>query len=364
MVRAVSRQDSEVTPAMPDAVADRLAEVLEHRGLDLIRSAMQAARELVGMELAFVSEMEPDTQTYRYVAGDGDSFGLPEGHVDAAEHGYCARMVAELIPNIVPDVRADPRTSDVVATVAADVGAYIGVPLRLADGRLFGTFCCLSHDAQPELGQRDRTIMRLLARLVSDELDREASAAQTRRLRLEAEASQALVAALQAREGYTAEHSRSVVELSLAVGRELGLDDQELVALGQVALLHDVGKIGVPDAVLLKPGPLEAGELEAMREHPAIGERILAAVEGLRHLAPAVRAEHERWDGSGYPDGLAGEAIPLASRICLACDAYDAMTTDRPYRRALATEDAIAELRRGAGAQFDPRVVEALLAVV
>ena len=347
-----------------DVLADRLSTVLEGRGRELIESAIAAARELVGMDLAFVSQMTPDEQIYRFVDGDAETFGLPAGHVGRQEHGYCSRMVAELIPNVIPDVRADERTRDIVATLAADVGAYIGVPLRLADGRLYGTFCCLAHEAQPELGERDRTILRLLARLVSDELDREVVERQRLRMQVEANASQALMAALQAREGYTAEHSQSVLELALAVGRCLGMAERDLEDLGQVALLHDVGKVGVPDAVLLKPGPLEEREVGTMREHPAIGERIVASVDGLRHLAPAIRAEHERWDGTGYPDGLRGEDIPLASRICLACDAYDAMTTDRPYRPAMTHHEAVAELRAGAGAQFDPQVVEGLLEVL
>ena len=345
-------------------IEDRLAAVLEGRGRALIESAIAAARDLVGMDMSFVSQMTADHQVYRFVAGDAESFHLPEGHVEPQEHGYCARMVAELIPNVVPDVRADERTSAIVATLAADVGAYIGVPLRLADGQLYGTFCCLAHRARPELGERDRTILRLLARLVADELDRELAERDRLRLEVEANASQALVAALQAREGYTAEHSRSVLELALAVGRRLGLDGRELEDLGQVALLHDVGKVGVPDAVLLKPGPLAPDEREAMEEHPAIGAQIVESVDGLRHLTAAIRAEHERWDGSGYPDGLAGAAIPLASRVCLACDAYDAMTTDRPYRAAMTHLEAVAELEDGAGGQFDPEVVAALVAVL
>jgi HD-GYP domain-containing protein (c-di-GMP phosphodiesterase class II) len=144
----------------------------------------------------------------------------------------------------------------------------------------------------------------------------------------------------------------------------LELDERALGEVGQVALLHDIGKVGVPDGVLQKRGPLDDDELTVMRTHPAIGERIMASIEGLAHLAPAVRAEHERWDGDGYPDGLAGEAIPLASRICLVCDAYDAMTTDRPYRKALDHRVAVAELLSGAGHQFDPRVVEAMLEVL
>ncbi|HEY8582497.1 MAG TPA: HD domain-containing phosphohydrolase, partial [Capillimicrobium sp.] len=141
-------------------------------------------------------------------------------------------------------------------------------------------------------------------------------------------------------------------------------DDGELEDLADVALLHDIGKVGVPDAVLRKPGPLSDDEWRAMREHPAIGAAIVERVAQLAHLAPAIRAEHERWDGEGYPDGLAGESIPVASRIVLACDGYHAMVSERPYRRAMPRADALAELRRCAGTMFWPPAVEALIGVV
>jgi diguanylate cyclase (GGDEF)-like protein len=170
-----------------------------------------------------------------------------------------------------------------------------------------------------------------------------------------------LAAALEARDGYTGEHSDDVHDLSVAVAFRLGLDPRATGEVEAVALLHDIGKIGVPDQVLHKPGPLTEDEWLLMREHPAIGERILRPLPGLSAVATAVRHEHERWDGGGYPDGLAGEDIPLASRIVLACDAYHALVSDRPYRRAMDPVHARSELLAGAGTQFDPRVVEALL---
>jgi HD-GYP domain-containing protein (c-di-GMP phosphodiesterase class II) len=127
------------------------------------------------------------------------------------------------------------------------------------------------------------------------------------------------------------------------------------------ALLHDIGKVAVSDVILQKPAPLDESEWALMREHPVIGERILRAVPGLGTVARIVRHEHERWDGSGYPDGLAGEAIPVGARIILACDAYHAMTSDRPYRKAMPHAEAIRELGRGAGTQFDPQVTEVLI---
>jgi len=131
-----------------------------------------------------------------------------------------------------------------------------------------------------------------------------------------------------------------------------------------VAALHDIGKLGVPESILWKPGPLDPVEETVMRRHAEIGAAIVAHVEPIAHLAIAVRAEHERWDGNGYPDGIAGGEIPIASRIVLACDSYDAMVTDRAYRRAMNPLRAREELRRNSGSQFDPQVVDALLGVL
>ncbi|MFY9265244.1 MAG: HD-GYP domain-containing protein [Solirubrobacterales bacterium] len=173
-----------------------------------------------------------------------------------------------------------------------------------------------------------------------------------------------LLLALHARDGYTGRHSDQTVELAMLVADQLQLDDGERMELKDVALLHDIGKIGVPDEVLNKPGALNDQEWRLMRQHPVIGEQIVARVPGFGSVAKAIRHEHERWDGGGYPDGLAGESIPLASRIVLACDAYNAMTTDRPYRASLGAEVARNELVRCVGTQFDPRVVNALLGVL
>jgi len=149
--------------------------------------------------------------------------------------------------------------------------------------------------------------------------------------------------------------------LSVGMGQALGLSRQVLADLGVAGLLHDVGKLAVPDEILHKRGPLTPEEWAVMAEHPVAGERILLRIPDLAVIAPVVRHEHEQWDGSGYPDGLRGRLIPIGSRIILACDAYHAMITDRPYRAAMGQDEAVAELRRGAGAQFDPDVVDALL---
>jgi diguanylate cyclase (GGDEF)-like protein len=168
---------------------------------------------------------------------------------------------------------------------------------------------------------------------------------------------------LRARDPRLAAHTSLVADVALATGRCLGLDDAELTTLEVVAELHDVGKVAIPDAILGKPGPLSDDEWELVRRHTIVGERIVNSVRGLETVAAAVRATHERWDGSGYPDGLAGFSIPLVARIVAVADAYEAMTSrDRAYRPVRDHEDAVAELIACAGSQFDPAVVAAFVA--
>jgi putative nucleotidyltransferase with HDIG domain len=224
--------------------------------------------------------------------------------------------------------------------------------------------CAAGHAARPDLGPQDARVLRAMAALVARMVDEDRRHDEQRRVQAEGAGLSALLAALDARDHYTGEHSEAVLELAGAVARRLGLGEEAAAEVEQVALLHDIGKIGIPDAVLQKRGPLDDLEWELMRQHSALGARIVASIGSLAHLAPAIRAEHERWDGAGYPDGLAGDDIPFAARIILATDAWHAMTSDRPYRAALPLDRAVAELERCAGSQFDPAVVAALLALV
>lgn len=175
----------------------------------------------------------------------------------------------------------------------------------------------------------------------------------------------ALAAALELRDDQTGAHAERVTELAF---RLAGRVAPELVSDPELEygfLLHDLGKIGVPDAVVLKPGPLDEDEMATMRRHVELGEQIVARIPYLSGLArQVISAHHERWDGSGYPRGLVGEDIPLPARIFAVVDAFDAMTNDRPYRKALAVEEALREIRAGAEAQFDPDVVRAFVSLV
>lgn len=159
-------------------------------------------------------------------------------------------------------------------------------------------------------------------------------------------------------------HLRGTAELALAVGRELEMEPEALDEVARAAELHDLGKVAIPDEILNKPGPLDDTEWGFMRRHTLIGERILLAAPALKPVARLVRASHERYDGSGYPDGLVGDQIPLGARIVGVCDAFDAMVSDRPYREPLPESEALAELERCSGQQFDPDVVEAFVRVL
>jgi len=170
---------------------------------------------------------------------------------------------------------------------------------------------------------------------------------------------EALASTVDAKDAYTRGHSGRVAVYAAAIAVALGLDEADVVRVRQAGVLHDVGKIGVPDAILLKPGGLTDEEFAVIKQHPEIGERILLGLPFLRDILPAVRHHHERWDGCGYPDGLAGETIPPDAAILAVADSFDAMTSSRTYRPALLAAEAIRRMREGAGVQYDPRVVAA-----
>ena len=158
--------------------------------------------------------------------------------------------------------------------------------------------------------------------------------------------------------------SERVIEYAKQIAAELGMSMQQQEELVYLCLLHDIGKIGIPDHILNKPGKLTKEEFEIMKRHAEIGERIISPLEALKNLKPLIRHHQEYYDGKGYPDSLSGEAIPIACRILSVVDTFDAMTTDRPYRKALPIESAMAELRRCAGTQFDPAIVDKFISIL
>jgi putative nucleotidyltransferase with HDIG domain len=223
-------------------------------------------------------------------------------------------------------------------------GHQVPVTVRNEVGELAYTFNHMSR----ELESYDRENRKLIAAL-------EAGYLATLR---------SLASAIDAKDPCTHGHSQRVAELSVEIGQDLGVDEAMQKSLAYGGLLHDVGKIGIPESILNKAGRLAEDEMAQMRAHPVIGAEILRGVEFLRAAAPAVRNHHERWDGSGYPDHLAGEAIPLVARIVNAADTFDACTTARPYQRSLSVEDGIEVVVSLRGAQIDPTVCDALVRVL
>jgi PAS domain S-box-containing protein len=334
------------------------------RAPEAITRILELARSQLDTPIAFLTRMVADDCVFIAFAGDGQALRLGEGDTISRADAYCQRLLDNRMGAIVPDTTANPETQDLDLTSKMGLRAYAGAAVRLASGETYGTLGVVDTRAHPEFSERQAELLRFLGDRIAELIEDEDSNPEVQLTQTADTGVRTLLAALQARDFYTSSHSRQVVELAMAVAKRLGLDPQATRDVEQVALLHDIGKVGIPDAILQKQGPLDDDEWELMRQHPIVGEHIIAGTPGLSRLAPSIRAEHERWDGSGYPDGLAGEQIPLASRITLACDALNAMTSDRPYRQAMTLERAECELESCAGTQFDPGIIRVLLAEV
>ena len=253
------------------------------------------------------------------------------------------------------DPGADP--AEVFVLREMEMQAVLLVPI-VADGRVWGLVEV--YDSRPRgFPAAERHLAELAVAQIGGLLA--AFEHEERAQRLYRETLASLSNALEAKDAVTSQHTEEVVRLAVAVATELELELESVRNVELGAVLHDIGKVRVPEAILNKPGPLDDEEWTVMRTHPEVGERILEPIQSLRAILPIVRHHHERWDGAGYPDRLTGRAIPLGARVVAVCDAYRAMTEDRPYRAALDEAEARRELEACAGAQFDPDCVAALL---
>jgi putative nucleotidyltransferase with HDIG domain len=242
----------------------------------------------------------------------------------------------------------------VVTAVIADARGTIWYAVAVVFGVLWVVLALLVRGASVHLRAQNEDLAERQHDLVESSRELEATLLET---------IETLNAAVEARDPYTAGHSQRVRRVSLAIGRELRLSAKQLGALATAALFHDIGKIGMPDSILTKPDRLDRHEAATMREHVTRGAEIVSRISSLKDSVPAIRHHHERWDGLGYPDRLSGPEIPIEAAIIAIADAWDAMTTDRPYSAALEMSEAIVQIHAGRGKQFNPAVVDAFVAV-
>ena len=341
-------------------VASRLGTSLSRAASveSVAREAVRTLHDSFDYHLAVVQRLDPDG-ILRMVAAAGppaertDDFLALEQPVERGVNGRVARSGR---PALVNDTAADP---DYLGTgTGADPGSELSLPIVVAETN-WGVLN-LEQRERGAFGQEDL----LLAHVITGQIG-----AAIHRCQLVGELEDAFLTtigvisdAAEMQDAYTANHANEVAELAVAVGERLGIEGVELDRLRYGALLHDVGKIGIPPEILRKPGPLTPEERARMDEHTAIGARMLERIPFLAPVAPLVRSAHERHDGGGYPDGLRGEEIPRGAMVIATCDAFHAMTSDRVYRKAMSLADAKAELRDNSGSQFEPGVVAALLA--
>ncbi len=324
---------------------------------ELAQLVVDDLHETFAFYLAAIQRLDPDG-VLRLVAARGPlaevmaEFLLTEQRVSEGVNGKVARSRHAVLVNdtredrdyIVRDPKTDPRSQ-------------LAVPV-LVDGSVWGVLN-IEATEPGALAESDAVLVEAIATSFG---------AAVHRARLVADlegafttALAALTSTVEAKDDYTACHGEDVAVLAERVALRLSLSSSEARDVRYAAMLHDLGKVAVPSEILLKPGPLSDEEWVTMRSHAAIGGELVGRIDAFAHLAPAVRASHERWDGGGYPDGLSCEQIPLAARIIAACDTYDAIVTDRPYRAARSPREACEELRRVAGAQLDTVVVDALV---
>jgi len=327
---------------------------------EIVQAAVEELHRAFGFFTCAVVRRSGDGEAIDLLAGRGAAYSTQAANEwsQPIGAGVIGRALRERRPIVVNDVSRDPDYFSAPGTEA--VRSELVAPIWVGP-ELWGAL-----DVQEVT---DNAFDEADARLIETVTDQLGAALRSAILYEQLEraylgTAEALATALEAKDAHTADHARSIVSHAEAVGELLGMTGLELRDIRYGAAFHDIGKIAVPEGVLNKPGPLSDKERAEVERHVLVGEQILAPVDFLSRVRIIVRHGHERWDGTGYPDRLAGEEIPLGSRIVLACDALDAMTTDRPYRAAMPRDAARAELELHAGSQFDPRVIDALLEVL
>jgi len=324
---------------------------------EMAQLVVDELHETFAFYLAAIQRLDDDG-VLRLIAGRGPlaevmtEFLLTEQPATEGVNGRVARSGATAL---VSDTKTDPDY--IVRDPQTDPGSELAVAI-FVDGSVWGVLNIEATDAGA-LGEPDVVLIEAIAASFGVAVHRAKLVGDLESAFTTALA--ALTSTVEAKDDYTACHGEDVAVLAERVALRMSLSNAQARDVRYAAMLHDLGKVAVPSEILLKPGPLTDEEWVTMRSHAAIGGELVGRIDAFAHLAPAVRASHERWDGGGYPDGLVGETIPLAARIIAACDTYDAIVTDRPYRPARTPREACEELGRVAGTQLDADVVRTLM---
>jgi HD-GYP domain-containing protein (c-di-GMP phosphodiesterase class II) len=333
-------------------ISVRLAGTLDL--LTVLELALENAEAVCHAETSSIWELDEGRQELFFRVVRGSAAGRIRGLRVRVGEGIVGHVALTGEAEVVNDAAADPRWHG-DASGEFCTRALLAVPL-LAQGKVIGVLQLLNPVGGDRFTEDDLRRMRLFASVLAPSLQNARLYAAQQRQFLKTVT--AFAESLEKKDKYTGGHVRRVVAYSMLLGAEMGLGREDLKGLWLAATLHDIGKIGVPDAVLGKPGPLDTAEVEVMKSHTVLGAEIVSHLDDPGVLQ-GVRSHHERIDGKGYPDGLDGSAIPLVPRIIAVADTYDAMTTSRPYRAGLPPERAVAEILAGAGTQFCPGVVAA-----
>ncbi len=339
-------------------LAIRLA--LVHEPGAIARLAWEAASKLVPHDAFYVAQYDDERQMFDFIFHEDQGSIDPERLSLPLGDGPSSRAVRTGEPYVVGPGSEAVARGKTFGDEGRRSASAVHVPLRIGK-RVVGVLSAQSYTA----GVYDAehvAVLGSLANLVASSFENASLIGRTRELYLASV--RALASAVDARDPYTRSHSARVAALARTLAEEMSLSPDEMRRVQIGALLHDIGKIGIPDAILNKPGPLTDEEWVIMRTHPALGGSIVSSVEPLAELAPVIRCHHERYDGAGYPDRLAGDAVPLASYVVAAADAYEVIVSRRSYKEAATLDQAVAEMRRCRGTQFHPAVVDAFLRIV
>lgn len=323
--------------------------------------AIEAATHLLDAETGSLLLHDPVTNELFFEVALGEQGGRLKEIRIKAEQGFAGWAFTHGEGLIINDPGSDPRFfRDADRKSLFTTRSLVVAPLQIK-GKSIGVIEAINK-LDGEFTDNDLEILSFLANQVAPAIENATLYAELREVFLETALT--LSEALECRDTYTGGHTRRVRDYSMAIGTRLGLSSTDLENLNLASILHDIGKIGVDDAILRKQAPLDKDEFTKMMQHTCIGAEILQFVKSMATVVPGVRNHHEKFDGTGYPDALKGENIPYVARIIAVADTYDAMTTDRPYRKALTTEMAIAELERCSGTQFDPDITAVFATLV